>query len=179
MHISEDHFLAECLDPATGKPVADGEVGELVVTAFTRECSPVLRYRTRDLTSLTRERCECGRTTARMGKVVGRTDDMFIISGVNIFPSAIESVLFQIEGVEPFYQIVLGRSGGLDTFEVQVEVTDTLFDGWMDDLRAFERRVTEELRSALLVRPRVKLVEPGSLERSEGKARRVIDHRPS
>jgi phenylacetate-CoA ligase len=179
MHISEDHFFAECLDPVTGKPVPDGEVGELVVTAFTRECSPVLRYRTRDLTSLTRERCECGRTTARMGKVVGRTDDMFIISGVNIFPSAIESVLFQIEGVEPFYQIVLERSGGLDTFEVQVEVTDKLFDGWMDDLRAFERRVTEELRSALLVRPRVKLVEPGSLERSEGKARRVLDHRPS
>ncbi len=179
MHISEDHFLAECLDPATGKPVADGEVGELVVTAFTRECSPVLRYRTRDLTSLTREPCACGRTTARMGKVVGRTDDMFIISGVNIFPSAVESVLFQIEGVEPFYQIVLGRSGGLDTFEVHVEVTDTLFDGWMDDLRAFERRVTEELRSQLLVRPKVKLVEPGSLERSEGKARRVIDHRPA
>ena len=178
MHISEDHFLAECLDPATGEPVADGEAGELVVTAFTRECSPVLRYRTRDLTTLTREPCECGRTTARMGKVVGRTDDMFIISGVNIFPSAIESVLFQIEGVEPFYQIVLGRSGGLDTFEVHVEVTDTLFDGWMDDLRAFERRVTEELRSQLLVRPKVKLVEPGKLERSEGKARRVIDRRP-
>ena len=179
MHISEDHFLAECLDPATGKPVADGEVGELVVTAFTRECSPVLRYRTRDLTTLTRERCVCGRTTARMGKVVGRTDDMFIISGVNIFPSAVEAVLFQIEGVEPFYQIVLARSGGHDTFEVQVEVTDTLFDGWMDDLRAFERRVTEELRSALLVRPKVKLVEPGTLERSEGKARRVIDRRPA
>jgi phenylacetate-CoA ligase len=115
-----------------------------------------------------------------MGKVVGRTDDMFIISGVNIFPSHVESVLFQIEGIEPFYQIVLGRSSnGLDTFEVHVEVTDTLFDGWMDDLRTFERRVTEELRSALLVRPKVKLVEPGSLERSEGKARRVIDHRPS
>ena len=179
MHISEDHFFAECLDPATAKPVPDGEVGELVVTAFTRECSPVLRYRTRDLTSLSRERCACGRTTARMGKVVGRTDDMFIISGVNIFPSAIESVLFQIEGVEPFYQIVLGRQNGLDTFEVHVEVTDTLFDGWMDDLRAFERRVTEELRSALLVRPKVKLVEPGKLERSEGKARRVIDKRPS
>ena len=179
MHVAEDHFIAECLDPATGEPVADGEVGELVVTAMTRECSPVLRYRTRDLTSLTRERCACGRTTARMGKVVGRTDDMFIISGVNIFPSAIESVLFQIEGVEPFYQIVLGRSNGLDTFEVHVEVTDTLFDGWMDDLRAFERRVTEELRSALLVRPKVKLVEPGKLERSEGKARRVIDNRPN
>ena len=180
MHISEDHFIAECVDPETGEPVPEGEVGELVVTAFTRECSPVLRYRTHDLTTLTREPCACGRTTARMGKVVGRTDDMFIISGVNIFPSHVESVLMQIEGVEPFYQIVLGRSpSGLDTFEVHVEVTDTLFDGWMDDLRAFERRVTEELRSALLVRPRVKLVEPGTLERSEGKARRVIDNRPA
>ncbi|NLE21186.1 MAG: phenylacetate--CoA ligase [Actinobacteria bacterium] len=180
MHISEDHFIAECLDPATGEPVPDGEIGELVITALTRECSPVLRYRTRDLTSITREPCACGRTTARMGKVVGRTDDMFIISGVNVFPSHVESVLFQIKGVEPFYQIVLDRSpGGLDTFEVQVEVTDGLFDGWMDDLRAFERRVTEELRSALLVRPRVRLVEPGTLERSEGKARRVIDRRPA
>lgn len=180
MHISEDHFIAECLDPVTGAPVPDGEVGELVVTAMTRACSPVLRYRTRDLTTLTREPCACGRTTARIGKVVGRTDDMFIISGVNVFPSHVESVLFQIEGVEPFYQIVLGRSpSGLDTFEVHVEVTDGLFDGWMDDLRAFERRVTEKLRSALLVRPKVKLVEPGSLERSEGKARRVIDNRPT
>ena len=179
MHVAEDHFIVECLDPATGEPVADGEVGELVFTSFTRECSPVLRYRTRDLSTLTREPCACGRTLARMGKVVGRTDDMFIISGVNVFPSAIESVLFAIEGIEPFYQIVLEREGSLDTFEVHVEVTDALFDGWMDDLRAFERRVTEELRSALLVRPRVKLVEPGTLERSEGKARRVIDHRPA
>jgi phenylacetate-CoA ligase len=179
MHIAEDHFIAECLDPASGEPVADGEVGELVVTSLTRECSPVLRYRTRDLTSLTHETCACGRTLARMGKVVGRTDDMFIISGVNIFPSAIESVLFAIEGVEPFYQIVLGRKGSLDTFEVQVEVTEAIFDGWMDDLRAFERRVTEELRSALLIRPKVKLVEPGTLERSEGKSRRVIDGRPA
>lgn len=179
MHISEDHFVAECIDPATGEPVPDGDVGELVVTALTRECSPVLRYRTRDLTTLTREPCACGRTTARIGKVVGRTDDMFIISGVNIFPSHVESVLLRIEGVEPFYRIVLGRSPtGLDTFEVQVEVTDALFDGWMDDLRAFERRVTEELRSALLVRPKVTLVEPGTLERTEGKARRVIDERP-
>ena len=179
MHVSEDHFLVECLDPTTSEPVADGEVGELVISALTRECSPVLRYRTRDLTTLTRERCDCGRTTARMGKVVGRTDDMFIISGVNIFPSAIESVLFAIEGVEPFYQIVLERSGSIDTFEVHVEVTDALFEGWMDDLRVFERRVSEELRSALLVRPTVKLVEPGTIERTEGKARRVLDHRPA
>lgn len=177
MHIAEDHFLAECLDPATGEPVADGEVGELVISSITRECSPVLRYRTRDLTTITHEPCSCGRTLKRMGKVVGRTDDMFIISGVNIFPTAVEKVLFQIEGIEPYYQIVLDRKGSLDTFEVQVEVTEELFNGWMDDLRAFERRVTEELRSALLVRPKVKLVEPGSLGRTTGKSKRVIDNR--
>jgi phenylacetate-CoA ligase len=179
MHVAEDHFIVEVLDPATGEPAAEGEVGELVFSSITRECSPVLRYRTRDLCSVTSERCECGRTLARMGKVVGRTDDMFIISGVNIFPSAVERVLFEIEGIEPYYQIVLGRRGALDTFEVQVEVTGEIFNGWMDDLRAFERRVTEELRSALLVRPKVKLVEPGTLERTEGKARRVVDERPS
>ena len=138
----------------------------------------MLRYRTRDLSTLTHERCACGRTLARMGKVAGRIDDMFIISGVNIFPSAVEKVLLAIKGVEPYYQIVLGRDDALDTFEVQVEVTEGIFNGWMDDLRAFERRVTEELRSALLVRPRAKLVEPGTLERTEGKARRVVDGRP-
>lgn len=178
MHVNEDHFLVECLDPATGEPVPDGEVGELVFTSLTRECSPVLRYRTRDLTTLDHGRCACGRTLVRMGKVVGRTDDMFIISGVNVFPSAVEKVLFEIEGIEPHYQIVLDRVGSQDTFEVQVEVTEAIFNGWLDDLRAFERMVSERLRSALLVRPRVKLVEPGSLERSEGKARRVVDRRP-
>ena len=178
LHVAEDHFIVEVVDPATDEPVPEGEVGELVFTSITRECSPVLRYRTRDLCSLTTARCECGRTLARMGKILGRTDDMFIISGVNVFPSAVERVLFAIEGIEPHYQIVLGRKGALDTFEVQVEVTEELFNGWMDDLRTFERRVTEELRSALLVRPKVKLVEPGTLERTEGKARRVLDERP-
>jgi phenylacetate-CoA ligase len=158
--------------------VPHGEVGELVFSSITRECSPVLRYRTRDLTTLTHAACACGRTLVRMGKVVGRTDDMFIISGVNVFPSAVEKVLFEIEGVEPFYQIVLDRKGALDTFEVRVEVTEALFNGWMDDLRAFEKQVTEALRSALLVRPKVRLVEPGTLERTEGKAKRVIDQRP-
>ncbi len=178
MHIAEDHFLVEVVDPVTDEPVADGETGELIFTSMTRECSPVLRYRTRDLCSVTTEPCACGRTLARMGKVVGRTDDMFIISGVNVFPSAVERVLFAIEGIEPYYQIVLQRKGALDTFEVQVEVTETIFNGWMDDLRAFEKQVTEQLRSALLVRPKVKLVEPGTLERTEGKAKRVIDDRP-
>ena len=178
MHIAEDHFIVEVLDPATDRSVPDGEVGELVFTSITRECSPVLRYRTRDLCSISREQCACGRTLARMGKVVGRTDDMFIISGVNVFPSAVERVLLSIEGIEPHYVIVLERRGSLDTFEVQVEVSEALFNGWMDDLRAFEMKVTQELRSALLVRPKVKLVEPGSLDRTEGKAKRVIDRRP-
>ena len=135
-------------------------------------------YRTGDLSRVTRERCPCGRTTARMGKVIGRTDDMFIVSGVNVFPSTVESVLFRIEGLEPHYEIVLERKGALDTFTVRVEVTEALFNGWMDDLVAFERQVSETLRSALLVRPKVKLVEAGSLTRFEGKARRVIDKRP-
>jgi phenylacetate-CoA ligase len=179
MHVAEDHFLVEVLDPATGAPVPDGEVGELVVTSLTKECSPVLRYRTRDLTRVTREPCACGRTTARMGKVIGRTDDMFIVSGVNVFPSTVEAVLFGIEGLEPHYEIVLERTGALDTFTVRVEVNERIFDGWMDDLVAFERRVSDTLRSALLVRPRVKLVEAGTLPRSEGKARRVIDEQPA
>ena len=179
MHVAEDHFLVEVLDPVSGAPVADGEPGELVITSLTKQCSPVLRYRTRDLSRVTRERCPCGRTTARMHKVIGRTDDMFIVSGVNVFPSTIESVLFQIEGLEPHYEIVLQRKGALDTFTVRVEVDEKLFNGWLDDLVAFERQVTEQLRSALLVRPKVQLVEAGSLPRFEGKARRVIDERES
>jgi phenylacetate-CoA ligase len=178
-HVNEDHFIVECLDSASGEPVGEGEVGELVFTSLTKEALPVLRYRTRDLCTVRTERCECGRTTARLGKFRGRTDDMFIISGVNVFPSTIESVLLQIEGIEPHYVIVLGREHGQDTFEVHVEVTEQLFNGWMDDLRAFERQVSEQLRSVLLVRPKVRLVEPGSLERTTGKAKRVVDNRPN
>jgi phenylacetate-CoA ligase len=178
-HVNEDHFIVECLDPVSGEPVGEGEIGELVFTSLTKEALPVLRYRTRDLCTVSAEPCACGRTTARLGKFRGRTDDMFIISGVNVFPSTIESVLFQIEGIEPHYVIVLGREHGQDTFEVHVEVTEELFNGWMDDLRSFERQVSERLRSVLLVRPKVRLVEPGSLERTTGKARRVFDNRPS
>ncbi|MGO8683300.1 MAG: phenylacetate--CoA ligase family protein [Thermoleophilia bacterium] len=177
-HIAEDHFLAEVVDPQNGVPVAAGQIGELVFTSLSKECSPTLRYRTRDLCSVTEAPCDCGRTTARMGKIIGRTDDMFIISGVNVFPSTIESVLLQIEGVEPHYQIVLERKGALESFEIRVEVNELIFNGWMDDLRAFERQISEKLRSVLLVRPKVKLVEPGSLERTSGKARRVVDLRP-
>jgi phenylacetate-CoA ligase len=179
MHVAEDHFIVEVVDPESGEPVAEGELGELVFTSLTKEACPVLRYRTRDLSTVTWEPCACGRTTARLGKFHGRTDDMFVISGVNVFPSTIEGVLFEIEGVEPHYQIILRRKNGLDTFEVRVEVTEGVFDGWQDDLVAFERRIVEELRSALLVRPKVKLVEPGSLERTTGKARRIIDLRES
>ena len=178
MHVSEDHFLLEVIEPSTGEPVPEGEVGELVLTSLTRECSPVLRYRTRDLSRVTYEPCACGRTTVKMHKVVGRTDDMFIVSGVNVFPSTIESVLYQIDGLEPHYEIVLEREGALDGFTVKVEVTEEIFNGWMDDLVAFEKQVGEKLRTALLVRPKVQLVEPGTLPRSEGKARRVVDNRP-
>lgn len=177
MHVGEDHFIVECLDPETGEPVPEGEIGELVFTSLTKEALPIVRYRTRDLCSLTTETCACGRTTARLGAFRGRTDDMFIISGVNVFPSTIERALFEMEGVEPHYLIVLDRKGGQDTFEVQVEVTEQTFDGWMDDLRAFEKRISEQLRSVLLVRPKVTLVEHGTLERTEGKAKRVIDNR--
>jgi phenylacetate-CoA ligase len=177
MHVSEDHFIVEVVDPESGEPVEEGELGELVFTSLSKEACPVLRYRTRDLSTLTSEPCACGRTTARIGKFRGRTDDMFVISGVNIFPSTIEGILFEIEGVEPHYQIVLRRKNGLDSFEVRVEVTEELFDGWQDDLVAFEHKIADELRSELLVRPRVKLVEPGSLERSTGKSRRVVDLR--
>jgi phenylacetate-CoA ligase len=177
MHVSEDHFIVEVVDPESGEPVEEGELGELVFTSLSKEACPVLRYRTRDLSTLTSEPCACGRTTARIGKFRGRADDMFVISGVNIFPSTIESVLLEIEGVEPHYEIVLRRKNGLDSFEVRVEVTEELFDGWQDDLVAFERKIAEELRSELLVRPKVKLVEPGSLERSTGKSRRIVDLR--
>ena len=178
MHVNEDHFILECLDPQTGEPVGEGEVGELVFTSLTKEALPVLRYRTRDLCTVTTERCVCGRTSARLGKFRGRTDDMFIVGGVNIWPSTIESVLLQIEGVEPHYVIMLDRKGGRDSFEVHVEVTEAVFNGWMDDLRDFEKQATERLRAVLLVTPKVRLVEPGSLERSAGKATRVIDNRP-
>ncbi|GAB6159070.1 phenylacetate--CoA ligase [Desulfotomaculum varum] len=177
MHIAEDHFLVEVINPATGEPVPDGEEGELVITSLTKEALPIIRYRTRDITVKTSEPCPCGRTHARIRKVTGRTDDMLIVSGVNVFPSQIEDVLLQIDGVAPHYQIIVTKKGYLDALEIQVEMNDAAFTGNWRDLEALEAKVRSRLLAVLSINPKVKLLEPRSLERSVGKAKRVIDLR--
>jgi len=177
LHINEDHFLPETIDPDTGEVLENGEVGEMVFTTLTKDATPVLRFRTRDISSIARDKCGCGRTTARMSRVTGRTDDMLIIRGVNVFPSQIESVLMAVEGAEPHYQIVVRREGALDDMEVQVEVNERLFSDEIRGLEALEGKIGEELHSVLGLRVRVKLVEPKTIERSMGKAKRVIDMR--
>jgi phenylacetate-CoA ligase len=170
LHVNEDHFLPEIISPDTGEAVNDGEIGELVVTTVTKEAMPLIRYRTRDLCSITHEKCACGRTNARMSRVMGRTDDMLIIRGVNVFPS-------QIESAEPHYQILVRKDGALDDLEVQVEVNERLFSDEIRGLEALENRIANELHSVLSLRVHVKLVEPRTIERSMGKAKRVIDMR--
>ncbi len=177
LHIAEDHFLVEIVDPVTDEPVAPGEEGELIITPLTKEAFPVLRYRTHDLTRLHIEPCECGRTLARMEKVRKRTDDMLIIRGVNVFPSQVEDVLRDIEGVRPHYLIVLDRKHGLDDFEVQIEVAEEVFSDIMADMVAFTKHVSERLHTVLGLHARVRLVEPGAIERTAGKARHVLDRR--
>lgn len=177
MHVSEDHFLIEVINPETGEPLPPGQVGELVITSLTKEALPIIRYRTRDITIMNIEPCECGRTSARVRKVSGRTDDMLIVSGVNVFPSQIEDVLLKIEGVAPHYQIILTKKGYLDAMEVQVEMTDRAFTGNWRDLEELERKVRSRLQAVLSIGPKVKLLEPRSLERSLGKAKRVVDLR--
>lgn len=177
MHINEDHFLVEVIDPDTGEPRGPGEEGELVITTLTKEAFPVIRYRTKDITTLYCEPCSCGRTTARMRKVTGRTDDMLIISGVNVFPSQIESVLMDMDGIAPHYQIVVTKKGYLDMMEVRVELTEQAFTGNFRDLEALEGRIRSRLQSVLSIGAKVRLMEPFSIERSEGKAKRVIDNR--
>lgn len=177
MHINEDFFLAEVIDPETGEPVPDGEPGELVITCLMKEALPLIRYRTRDLTVLHKEPCACGRTTARMESLSGRADDMLIIRGVNVFPSHIEEVLGTFEAIGPHYQIVLGTKGYLDTALIQVELADSsLLDSYarMDKL---EREISGRLRQALGLDCKIRLEAPGTLPRFEGKARRVIDNR--
>ncbi|OAT79747.1 phenylacetate--CoA ligase family protein [Desulfotomaculum copahuensis] len=178
MHISEDHFLIEIIDPETGQPLDYGREGEVVITTLTKEAFPVVRYRTRDISVINPEPCPCGRTTARLRKVAGRTDDMLIISGVNVFPSQIESVLMEIDGLSPHYQIVVDKKGYLDHLEVRVELTDEKFTGQYRDLEAMESSVRRRLQRVLSINPRVRLLEPRSIERSRGKAQRVLDLRP-
>ncbi|MFP7754980.1 phenylacetate--CoA ligase family protein [Thermodesulfobacteriota bacterium B35] len=177
MHILEDHFLPEIVDPETFEPLPPGEPGELVFTTLTKEAFPLIRYRTKDLSRLIAEPCPCGRTLIRMEKVTGRTDDMLIIRGVNVFPSQVEHVLMGIEGVEPHYQIEVNREGNLDTMSVLVEVSERIFSDEVRQLEALTRRIQAEIKDLLGVTCAVRLVEPRTIKRSEGKAQRVIDNR--
>jgi phenylacetate-CoA ligase len=177
MHIFEDHFLPEVIDPDTGEVLPPGEQGELVFTTLTKEAFPIIRYRTKDISRLFYEQCSCGRTLVRMQKVTGRTDDMLIIRGVNVFPSQVEHVLMGVEGVEPHYQIVVEREGNLDTMTIQVEVSETLFSDEIRGLEKLSKKIQVEIKDMLGVTCKVKLVEPKTIQRSEGKAQRVIDKR--
>ncbi|WP_353684841.1 phenylacetate--CoA ligase [Thermodesulfovibrio sp. 3907-1M] len=174
LHIWEDNFLMEIINPETGEPLPDGEIGELVLTTLNREAMPLIRYRTRDLTRIISEPCRCGRTHRRISRILGRSDDMFIVKGVNIFPQQIEQVLMGIKGVAQNYQIVLES---YDEMVVRVEIDRELFDGKIEKLIKLKEEIIEKIRSATLVKPKVELLEPGTLPVSEGKAKRVIDKR--
>ncbi|MCE1174565.1 MAG: phenylacetate--CoA ligase [Propionibacteriales bacterium] len=177
LHIFEDHFYPEIIDSETGEGLPAGQKGELVLTTLTRTGTPVLRYRTRDITYLIDEPCPCGRTSRRIHRLMGRNDDMLIIRGVNVFPQQVEEVLLRVEGVEPYYQIVVDRDGVMDTLEVEVEMAETLFSDEVKVILALERKIEHELRLALGIQAVVKLVNPKTIERSEGKAKRIVDRR--
>ncbi|MFH2066670.1 MAG: phenylacetate--CoA ligase [Pseudomonadota bacterium] len=177
LHVFEDHFIAEIINPETGDVLPYGEVGELVFTSITKEAFPVIRYRTRDISALNPEPCICGRSHVRMKRVSGRTDDMLIIRGVNVFPSQIESVLMQVDGVAPHYQLVVDRKDNLDTLSVLVEVDEKLFSDEVRNLQNLEKKISKDIKELLGVSAAVKLVEPKTIARSEGKAVRVIDNR--
>ena len=176
-HVFEDHFIPEIIDPETLEVLPDGELGELVFTTVSKEAMPLLRYRTRDLTRLSRTKCDCGRTLVRMEKCLGRTDDMLIIRGVNVFPSQVESVLMEMAETTPHYQLIVRREHNLDTLEIRVEVDQ---QNWSDSIRELEgirRRIDHNIRSLLGISATIRLVEPYSIARSEGKAQRIIDER--
>jgi len=177
LHIWEDHFIPEIINPETGKLVPAGELGELVLTTITKEGIPLLRYRTRDITSITYEPCICGRTHARIARMSGRSDDMLIIRGVNVFPSQIESILMQVEGVEPHYLLIVDRKDNLDSLEVQVEVDERLFSDEVKHLQLLASTIEKQIKDLLGITCKVRLVEPKTITRSEGKAKRVIDNR--
>lgn len=177
LHIYEDHFIPEIIDPETGDVMPEGETGELVLTCITKEAFPVIRFRTRDIVKLEYGKCDCGRTLARMNRVTGRSDDMLIIRGVNVFPSQVESVLVAIDEAEPHYQLIVRKEGHMDTLEVQVEVDEKLFSDEIKNLQQVQRKIAAEINSLLGIGARVTLVEPKTIERSMGKAKRVIDMR--
>ncbi|MBN1140323.1 MAG: phenylacetate--CoA ligase [Deltaproteobacteria bacterium] len=177
LHIWEDHFLPEIIDPDSGETLPIGEQGELVITTLAKEGIPLIRYRTRDITRFIPEPCICGRTHLRLARMSGRSDDMLIIRGVNVFPSQIESVLINIKGVEPHYQLIVDREESLDTLEVQVEVNERTFSDEVKVLQTLSARIQKEIKDLLGITCKVKLVEPKTITRSEGKAKRVIDRR--
>ncbi|MEG1060216.1 MAG: phenylacetate--CoA ligase [Oscillospiraceae bacterium] len=176
LHICEDYFYPEIIDPETLKPLPDGEFGELVFTCIGKEALPLVRYRTRDICSLSHKGCSCGRTLVKMTKPRGRSDDMLIIRGVNVFPSQVEHVLLEL-GMNPNYQIIVDRKNNTDTMEVQVEMSSAIFSDTVKNISANEKRIEEAMISTLNIHPKVRLMEPGSLPRSDGKAKRVIDRR--
>ncbi|EEG79024.1 phenylacetate--CoA ligase family protein [Dethiobacter alkaliphilus] len=177
LHIFEDHFIPEIIDPATGEVLPYGEKGELAITTVTKEALPIIRYRTRDITTLTVEPCLCGRTHVRMAKVTGRSDDMIIVRGVNVFPTQVESVLLEIGETEPHYQLVVTRKGSLDMLEIQVEVSERMFSDKIKRLEELEKKIHSQIDSILGISAKIRLVEPKTIPRSEGKAKRVIDKR--
>lgn len=177
LHINEDHFIPEIVDPETGKALPDGAYGELVFTCVTKEAMPLVRYRTRDIASLSHEPCACGRTLVKMSKPRGRTDDMLIIRGVNVFPSQVESALLELNDIAPHYQLVVDRAGALDTLEIVVEMNESLFGDTVRQIELAENRIRETVMSTLGIAVTVRLVEPNTIQRSEGKAVRVIDKR--
>ena len=176
MHINEDHFYAEVIDPDTGEVLPEGEKGELVFTSLDKEAFPLLRYRTRDICVLSRKKCSCGRTHVRMSKPMGRSDDMLIIRGVNVFPSQIETVLLN-KGYTPNYQIIVDRINNNDTLDINIELTTEQFADKSNVIQDMEKKLTVAIKTMLGISPKVHLVEPKSIVRSEGKAVRVIDKR--
>lgn len=177
MHVNEDHVLAEIIDPVTEEPLPYGTPGELVFTTLTKTGMPMLRYRTHDICTLTDEPCPCGRTTIRMSRITGRTDDMLVIRGVNVFPSQIEACLVGLEGVAPFYMLIVDRVNSTDKLEVQVEMTEEMFTDKISEIEELRSRIAERIKSIVGISAKVQLVPPKSLPRSEGKAKRIIDNR--